>query len=47
MTETTKEGNKFLFTLIRILNILFGIGGLGLIGLGIWLWKNLNSFTII
>ena len=42
-----KPGNPALFLLIRILNVLFAITGLGLIALAIWLWTQFRTFTIL
>lgn len=40
-------GSPFLFTLIKFLNIIFGIAALALAALGIWLWRQFRSFNII
>jgi hypothetical protein len=34
-----KAGSPTLFFIIRLLNIAFGISGLALIALAIWLWR--------
>ncbi len=45
--EMMKPGSPTLFLFIKFLNIIFGVAALALIALGIWLWRDLQKFTII
>lgn len=45
--EVIKEGSPALFSLIKILNLVFGLSAIALIALGIWLWREFNKFHII
>jgi hypothetical protein len=45
--EVMKAGSPTLFTLIKFINILFGICAIALIALGIWLWRQFSAFNMI
>ena len=45
--EKLQKGSPALFFLIQILNLVFGLTAIALIGLSIWLWKQFNTFSIV
>lgn len=45
MGDKLKKGSSFLFGLIRILNIIYGLSGLVLFALSIWLWSQFHVFS--
>jgi uncharacterized Tic20 family protein len=47
MREKMKTGSPFLFSLIRLLNFVFGLTAVTLFALSIWLWTQLNKFTFM
>lgn len=45
--EMMKAGSPTLFTIIKIVNIVFGLCAIALIALGIWLWRQFKAFNMI
>ena len=43
--DKLKPGSVFLFSLIRILLVVFGATGAALIATGIWFWTEVNEFS--
>lgn len=47
MDDEAKGGNSCLFFVLKILNLVFGLLGIGLIALAIWMWRSFHAFNII
>ena len=43
--DKIKPGSTFLFSIIRLLLIIFSLTGVALIAVGIWFWTQLNDFS--